>query len=64
MSKDKERRDYLGAQGYFYTAVDMEGEEAGKADESTTQTFLFKLENYSVERGGGADAAEQVRQVL
>ena len=64
MSKAKERRDYLVAQGYFYTAVDMEGEEAGKADESTTQTFLFKLENYSVERGGGAGGAEQVRQVL
>jgi hypothetical protein len=64
MSKAKERRDYLVAQGYFYTAVDMEGEEAGKADESTTQTFLFKLENYSGERSKGADGAKQVRQVL
>ena len=64
MSKAKERRDYLVAQGYFYTAVDMEGEEAGNADASTTQTFLFKLENYSGERSKGADGAKQVRQVL
>ncbi len=62
MSKANERRDYLVAQGYFYIPVEMSS-EMGEADGSTIRAFLFKFDNYSVERVKGTNGTEQVRKV-